>query len=98
MGLAPLAVFININPLGMLVRFPAAVETQGMLYRGTPDGAIQVSRDGGRTWTLHSRLGPQMAVIGMSKDLGGRVIIHLEHQGWPVRLGLEKKGKFWVTL
>lgn len=98
MGLAPLAVFLNIKPFGKLIRFPEAVEAQGMLYRGTPAGEIHVSRDGGRTWNLHSCFGPQAAILGMSKDLGGRVFTHLEHQGWLVHLTLDKSGRFWKTI
>ncbi len=97
-GLASLAVILDFNPSGNIVRFPAAVESQGILYRGTPDGDIHVSRDGGQTWKLHNRFGPQVAIIGMSKDWSGRVIAHMDYQGWTMQLVLAKNSRFWTTL
>ncbi len=98
MGLASLAILINVKPGEDFIRIPEAVKSHETLYRGMPDGNIHVSQDGGQTWSLHSRLGPQMVIKRLSNELGGRVIAYIEYQGWPIQLSLAKNGKFWEAL
>jgi hypothetical protein len=63
--------------------------------RGTPDGRILSSRDGGQNWRIAADFGPAFAVRRLSKG-SGQVYARLEFQA----LALELKstdGQTWYT-
>jgi hypothetical protein len=65
---------------------PMDVESGAKKYRGTPDGRIAVSTDGGRTWTEIANFGSAVRIEALTTDRQGRVRAHLR----------DSRHRFWV--
>ena len=66
------------------------------LYKGTSDGRVLISDDGGRTWRQHTNFGPQFTVQVSSSTRG--VYSILSFQGKVIYLKLGTDGKRWYTV
>jgi hypothetical protein len=71
--------------------------SDGVTFRGTQDGEIQTSIDGGRTWQLHTRLGSHYAIIDLFSDTSQRVHAKVAFAGRSFDLLLAKDKKLWMT-
>jgi hypothetical protein len=76
----------------------AATGTSTARYRGTSDGKIYVSYDSGRTWTLHTKFGSNVAVEKVGYDARKRVVATLTIQGYAFDLALRSDGRTWRTM
>ena len=76
---------------------PVEVVSGGVTFRGTQAGEIQTSPDGGRTWQLHTRLGSQYEITGLSSDWSQRVVAKVAFAGRSFDLVLTKDKKYWIT-
>ena len=61
-GFTGFVLMTHLSGGGRLLQIPVEVEYQGKLFRGTRNGKIYSSNDGGKFWTLHSDLGNQCAI------------------------------------
>jgi hypothetical protein len=77
----------------------APIETQarGLRFRGSR-GEILHSTDAGKTWQLHTRLGPDYEILDLFTDYAGRVYAQVGFQGFIFHLSLSENGKQWVTV
>ncbi len=69
----------------------------GRLYRGTLDGKIFTSDDGGVTWQLHTDLGSDYSILRFFEGSGGQVHTRVGFQMYTFDLSLLKNGKAWRT-
>lgn len=74
-----------------------AVSAAGQLFRGTADGRILQSLDGGKTWTVHVNLGKANAVKRIYVE-NGLTRAEIISPGGTFVLTLHPKGKGWVAL
>ena len=95
-GLAASSLFLFSSPFKPILKFPVQVAAQGKLFRGTADGDVQVSEDGGKTWKLHTRFGPEYPILDMYADRQGRVSLQAGYKLHSFRLMLAKNGKDWL--
>jgi hypothetical protein len=72
------------------------VSYAGALYRAGGPGKIQVSRDAGRTWRLHSNLGHANAIKSLVVR-GGRLHLSVGYAGRSFPLVLAKDKRTWRT-
>ncbi len=73
------------------------VEHDGKMFRVNTRGQVLVSSDSGRTWKLHSDLGPQRPVKSLSKS-GSALRAHVAQQNNPFRLELTASGIDWRSI
>ncbi len=71
------------------------VEFAGMLVRGTVDGCILASKDGGKTWTRATCLHPGCAVTSLTVSRG-TLSARLDFQGHAFSLA-SADGKVWKS-
>lgn len=70
-------------------------EFEGMLYRGSVDGCIYASSDGGASWGLFVRLHDQCAITDL-KASKCCLTATLEFEGYPFSL-TSTDGKVWMS-
>ena len=68
----------------------------GALYRAAGPGKIQVSKDAGRTWKLHSNLGHMFAIKGLAVR-GGHLHLKVGYSGRTFPLVLARNKRSWHT-
>ena len=88
---------------GVRVAFPWAaaaanspVSFAGALYRAGGAAKIQMSKDAGRTWKLHSNLGHMYAIKSLAVR-GGRLRLSVGYAGRTFPLVLAKDKRSWLT-
>ena len=69
----------------------------GALYRAGGPGKIQVSKDAGRTWKLHSNLGHANTIKSLAVR-GGRLHLSVGYSGRSFPLVLAKDKRAWLTV
>jgi len=89
--------FVQIHPLGKKTSSHVEVETEDMMYRGTNDGNILVSRDAGRTWQNHLKLGTEYSIQELFLDRSNRVRAQVGFAGHSFELVLSDNGSSWKT-
>ena len=81
----------------------AAAATQsvsygGSLYRAGGGGKIEISADGGRTWTLHSDLGDMYTITNLAVDRRNtrlNLTVGYARRTFPLVLAQDKRS--WLT-
>jgi hypothetical protein len=96
-GLASSSFFLVSSPFKSALRFPVQVAAGGKIFRGTADGDVEVSEDGGKTWKLHTRLGPECPILDIYADHQGQVALQAGYKVHSFRLFLAKNGKDWLV-
>jgi hypothetical protein len=89
--------FVQVHPLGKKISSPIEVQTQGITYRGTKDGRIFVSVDGGRNWQRHTQLGADYSIQEIFLDQSNQVRAQVGFAGRSFDLVLSQNGSFWQT-
>jgi hypothetical protein len=97
-GLLSAAFIMPFNTWGRPGSLPVEVEAQGKLFRGTPDGKIYVSTNEGRSWQLHTNLGPQMAILGLVVHHKDQIRAQLGFANHTFELALAQKSQAWMTV
>ncbi len=93
------AFFLQANHLpGKALVAPALLEHRGNVFLGTSDGNILVSRNFGKTWQLHTRLGKDYTVSGFSKDGSQHLYANILFGDRSFVLTLAKGDKFWLSV
>ena len=79
-------------------QIPVETAIAGRLYRGTLDGKIYTSDDGGASWQLHTNLGPKYSVLRFYAGSTGLVHTQVGFSSYSFDLALLKNGKAWMTV
>jgi hypothetical protein len=96
-GLASSSTLLVSSPFKSVLKFPVQVATKDKLFRGTAAGDVQVSEDGGKTWKLHARFGPECPILDLYADRRGQVSLQAGYKLRSFRLTLAKNGKDWLV-
>lgn len=98
-GILSAALFIPFSTvLGPSQNRPVELVSDGVTYRGAQAGEIQISKDGGRTWQLHTRLGSQYAILDLFSDSSQRAHAKVAFAGRTFELALAQDKKYWMTV
>lgn len=99
-SLSSAAMFVQIGPLISEAKSLKSdwLKADDVLFRGTYNGEIHTSRDAGKTWQLHTRLGTEYAVSGFFLDWSQRVHAQVVFAGRNFDLVLGKDKKYWRTV
>jgi hypothetical protein len=84
------------GPASYLSVLPAKAAAPRKLYRGTQTGSIQVSEDGGKSWQLHTNLGPDYSILSIFTARDGRLYAHTGFKQMSFHLVLSKNEKSWM--
>jgi len=96
LGAAALVV-LQLSPASAGMRPPVEATVGGRQWRGTNDGKVSVSDDGGATWRPHTDFGPDLAVRSFEPAPAGLVRVTLAAQGHPFALDLDVDDSTWRT-
>lgn len=96
-GIASVGAALQISLIGGASRTDAAESAGRRLYRGDRRGRIYASRDAGRTWQLHTDLGPQYSIRRMGRERNGRVGTSVVYRGREFKLKLATDEQSWRT-
>jgi hypothetical protein len=96
-GLATSSLFLVSSPFKSALKFPVQTATGGKIYRGTAEGDVEVSEDGGKTWKLHARFGPDCPILDIYADRHGQVALQAGYKAHSFRLFLAKNGRDWLV-
>jgi hypothetical protein len=96
-GLLSAAVFIRFNSLGKAFTLPVEVQSQGKLFRGTPDGKIYVSANEGQSWQLHTNFGREIAILSLAINHKEQIQAQLGFANHTFELALAHNRQAWRT-
>ena len=96
--LLPAVFFIELHPLGKMINLSKDAELDGKSYRGTEDGTIFVSHNGGKTWQTHAQFGSKLSVQELFVDRSNQVRAHVKFAEHSFELALSKNGSHWQTI
>lgn len=91
------ALLVSTVPAGAVLARPVEAQLGGSRYRGTADGSIFVSADGGKTWSLHTRFGSHLSVARLYVDLRQQLVAVLNCEGYGFRIALGPGSRTWRT-
>jgi hypothetical protein len=74
-----------------------AIAYRGLLYRGDNHGQILVSSDGGDTWRVQTKLGPDRSVRKLAVDRHDRLQATIGYHRHRFRLTLAPDTGYWRT-
>ena len=96
-SLTTASLFLFSNPIKTVLKLPVQVAAQGKIFRGTYGGEVHVSEDGGQTWKLHTRFGPEYPIWGLNTDRHGKVNLQVGYKDYNFHLVLAKNEKHWLV-
>lgn len=76
--------------------FPEA-EFNGKVYRGTPDGDIQVSFDQKKSWQKQVGFGSDLAIRQLFIRNDGRLVANIKYRDFSFELSLSENEKDWLV-
>ena len=98
---------VGLTSLGAVIRLPFAavvagaasrpISSGGRLYKTDGTDRIYVSLDKGRTWALHSGLGPDYSVLALAADRADRLHATVGFSAWSFELLLAPNQTSWLT-
>ena len=88
---------MHISPKVILLPDPVEAVAGNKLYRGTPDGKIYISEDGGGSWQLHANFGNEYSILDLLANTNEQVFARLGFQQHSFVLKLSKNGKNWQS-
>jgi hypothetical protein len=97
-GAVTTAAFLHNIPKTAFASKPAEAFVNGNMYRGTADGKILLSEDGGITWRTHTNFGNDLEILEILANPRGQVFARLGFQGHSFALVLDQNGKSWKSM
>jgi hypothetical protein len=97
-ALTAAGLFLPSIPLLAAGAKPAELTAGGLKLRGTQDGEIHLSRDGGQSWQLSSRLGKDFKVTQIFQDSAQRIRAEVVFSSQRFELVLDEGKGCWVTV
>ncbi len=73
------------------------VSSGGRLYRSDGSDRVSMSLDAGKTWVVHSDLGPGYSVTRLTVDRSDRLHAAVGYQAWSFALRLAPNLTSWLT-
>jgi hypothetical protein len=88
---------LPLGSLGKEVASLATIALQGLTYRGTLDGKVYVSANGGKTWKLHTDFGPAFTIFSLTLVPRNRIYARIGFAGKSFGLVLSPAEHVWRT-
>jgi hypothetical protein len=88
---------LSAGPIGNVANLPVEAAASGKIYKGTRDGKVFVSPNGGKTWKLHSSFGKTLPVLDLFTR-NKQLYAHLGYKHASFHLSLAKDGKTWLSM
>jgi hypothetical protein len=76
----------------------ATTRSDALRYRGSRDGKVFISRNGGRTWKLLTDFGRDVVIPKIGYDAHGRVVATLIYRRHDFKLALLPDNRSWCTV
>ena len=89
--------YASIAPLGNMLNMPIETAAHGMIYRGTAAGKIFVSKNGGKTWQLHTNLGKGYSILDIFTAHDGQLYTHVGYKHHNFFLVQTTDAKAWAS-
>lgn len=96
-SLASAVGFLAVGPMDNVLALPIETTISGKLYRGTADGKIYTSQNGGKSWQLQSKFPKGFAVLDIFPARDKQIYAHIGYKRVNFHLVLTKDGKSWVS-
>jgi len=90
--------FVATGPIGNVLNLPIETVARGQIYKGTHDGKIYVSGNGGKTWKLQSNFGSSYPVLDIFTARDKQLYAHMGYKRTSFHLVLAKDGKTWLSM
>lgn len=97
-AVAAASIFLPAARLAGLMPAISEVQVDGRLYRGGAGGKIYTSSDQGKTWPVHTFLGPEYSILDLFVDRRDRVYVKVGYRGHSFFLALSADRKRWKTV
>ena len=88
---------LPLGPLDKVFDSLATVKVKGTTYRGTLDGKVYHSTDGGQTWKVHTDFGSDFSVFSLTPSSRNRLDARLGFAGKSFALILSPDENLWRT-
>lgn len=92
------AFFLSSSSIQAIFNLPIEASYRGKTYRGTADGKVTVSEDGGKSWRLHTNLGPEYSIKKIMLGLDGRIYLKVGYQHRSFQLKLAQNDQLWESM
>jgi hypothetical protein len=92
------AFFLTFGPIKGISKLSVEAIQRGKIYRGTSDGKVFVSENGGKSWRLQTSFGPEYSITDIIAGKDGQVYLQLGYQFRSFHLKLADKEDFWETV
>jgi hypothetical protein len=89
--------YVALNPLGNFLNADVEAVVAGTTYRATKDGKIMVSRNGGKTWALHTKFASGYSVMDIFVAKDKHLYTRVAYKRGNFYLVLTKNGKAWMS-
>lgn len=89
--------YLPVGTLARSVDSLTMVEMKGVTYRGTHDGKVYSSVDGGKSWNLLVDFGREIAILSLDLLPGSRLYARLGFAGRDFHLVYTLKDNAWRT-
>lgn len=89
--------YASVAPLGKMLSMPIETAAQGIIYRGTATGKIYTSKNGGKTWQLHTNLGKAYSVLDIFTARDGHLYTQVGFKQHNFFLVQTADRKYWAS-
>ena len=89
--------YASIAPGGNLLNLPIETVAHGVIYKGTAAGKIFTSKNGGKTWQLHTNLGRAYSILDIFTARDGQLYTHVGFKQHNFFLVETKDRKAWLS-
>jgi photosystem II stability/assembly factor-like uncharacterized protein len=89
--------YVALGPMGNFLSTDVEAVVAGKTYRGTQDGKIMISGNGGRSWQLHTKFGPGYSILNIFTAKDNHLYVSISHKHANFYLVLAKNGKAWLS-
>ncbi len=87
--------YLALGPIGNFVNADVETVAAGKTYRGTKDGKIMISGNGGKSWQLHTRFSKGYSIKNIFTAKDKKLYVQVAYKNVNFHLVLTKDGKAW---
>jgi len=89
--------FASVGPMKSIVNLPIETAANGIMYRGTHNGQVFTSKDGGKTWQMQSQFGPDYTVLDIFTARDGQLYLQMGYKHYNFHLVQTANKQAWVS-